>query len=137
MSGDESRVGFHQGLKWRQGGQPAHSGSGPISQGHLNSGFSNIWLSLLWLFLAWTTGPLSGRSLSFAYDDRLRRTNLTFRSGAVTNGTIGYGFDASGRMTSIADGSSSATYSYVANSSLLQQIQLKQGAATALTVTRQ
>jgi len=86
---------------------------------------------------SWSVGPHTGRSLSFAYDDRLRRTNVTFRSDSVTNGTIGYGFDGSGRISSIVDGSSSATFAYVANSPLLQQIQLKQGAFTALTVSRQ
>lgn len=85
----------------------------------------------------WTAGPLSGHTLAYTYDDRLRRTNLTFRVGATTNGVVGYTFDTAGRISWLGDGSSSATYTYAANASLVQQVQLRHGASVALTVSRQ
>ncbi len=85
----------------------------------------------------WTAGPLSGHTLAYTYDDRLRRNNLTFRVGATTNGVVGYAFDTAGRISWLGDGSSSATYTYAANSSLIQQVQLRHGASVALTVSRQ
>jgi len=81
--------------------------------------------------------PMAGHVLSHTCDDKLRRTNLTFRVGTTTNGVVGYAFDASGRISSIGDGISSATYSYVPNSPLIQQVQLRNGSTVTLAVTRQ
>ncbi|MDX2226219.1 MAG: hypothetical protein SFY92_03860, partial [Verrucomicrobiae bacterium] len=45
--------------------------------------------------------------------------------------------DHASRLQSISDGTHTATYSYLPNSSLLQQTVLKQGTQTRLTTTRQ
>jgi YD repeat-containing protein len=58
---------------------------------------------------SWTAGPLAGHVLSHTYDDKLRRTNLTFRVGTTTNGIVGYGFDTSGRISWIGDRGKSGT----------------------------
>ena len=86
---------------------------------------------------SWTAGPLAGHILAHTYDDKLRRTNLTFQVGVITNGVVGYGFDSSGRISWIGDGTSSATYTYVPNSPLIQQVQLRNGSTVTLAVTRQ
>jgi RHS repeat-associated protein len=47
-----------------------------------------------------------------------------------------YGYDTASRLTSVSDGTLSATYAYQANSDLLSTITLRNGATTRLTTTR-
>ncbi len=83
-----------------------------------------------------TSETQSGVVVTNRLDALLRRTNVA----VVVNGTVvsstGYGYDSAGRLATVTDGTNSATYSYVANSRLIDQIVFKQGATTRMTTGR-
>lgn len=80
---------------------------------------------------------LNGMVVSNRNDSVLRRTNLAVLAGGTTQFyTAGYAFDAAGRLSSVTDGTNSATYSYVANSPLLSQIAFKSNTTTRLVTTK-
>ncbi len=63
-------------------------------------------------FLGWHNG----------LDNCLRRTSLDIRSTSLLTSQA-YGYDSqSGRLQAVTDGVNAATYSYVANSALISQI---------------
>jgi RHS repeat-associated protein len=76
--------------------------------------------------------------LSFTdiYDSLLRRTNVSVKNGtAVMAGTF-YGYDNASRLATVTDGTNSATYTYVANSPLVGQIEFKNNGTTRMTTTK-
>lgn len=79
-------------------------------------------------------GILGGVAVTNGYDSFLRRTSAVL---AGYSGTLnGYGYDIAGRLWTVGDGTISATYSYLPNSSLHSQILFKQGANTELTTVK-
>ncbi len=76
-------------------------------------------------------GPLSGVGVTNMFDQLLRRTNVT---------TVGsrslYGYDEASRLASVSDGTNSATYSFLANSPLVEQITFATNGTTVMTTTK-
>ena len=74
------------------------------------------------------------------YDNQLRRTGVSVVNGSTTLATTGYGYDAASRLAMVSNittlGTYSATYSNLANSSLIWQIVCKSNATTAVTTTK-
>ena len=71
-----------------------------------------------------------------AFDAYLRRTNVSSASGATVLTTNGYTFDLAGRLSTARDGTFLATYSYLANSPLVSQIEFKSNTTVRLTTTK-
>jgi hypothetical protein len=71
------------------------------------------------------------------YDTYLRLTKTTALGSGVLNRAV-YGYDNASRLSSVSDGNSdSATYSYIANSSLVGQIVFQQSSTTRMTTTQE
>jgi len=67
-------------------------------------------------------GLLQGLSLSHGFDPYLRRTNVVLLgSGSAVLASPTNSFDPAGRMKVVGSGAASATYSYLANSPLVEQ----------------
>ncbi len=86
-------------------------------------------------------GPMTSEAQNSAvvtnrYDPLLRRTNVAVVVGGTVVSSAGYGYDSAGRLATVTDGTNSATYSYVANSRLIDQIVFKQSATTRMTTTK-
>lgn len=83
-----------------------------------------------------TAGTLNGLRVTNAFDGFLRRTNVaTFNSGTQLT-TNGYTYDLAGLLSTARDGVFSATYSYLANSPLVSQIDFKSNTTVRLTTTK-
>jgi len=80
-------------------------------------------------------GPLSGASVTNGYDSLLRRTVLAAIDSATLAKTL-YGYDAASRLSSVSDGTNSATYSYLANSPLVSQIVFTNVNSLRMTTTK-
>jgi YD repeat-containing protein len=78
-------------------------------------------------------GPLQNYAVSNAYDGNLRRTTTLVLSNGTPICAIYYGYDNASRLQSISDGINSATYSYLANSSLVSNIVFASNSTTAVT----
>jgi RHS repeat-associated protein len=72
-----------------------------------------------------------------AYDAFLRRSILAFstNSGSPALTNI-YGYDAASRLSSVSDGTYSATYAYLANSPLVSTVTFKQNSTARMTTTK-
>jgi YD repeat-containing protein len=83
-------------------------------------------------------GSLAGLAITNGYDQFMRRTNLTTLNSQLTPlNRATYGYDAASRLQTVNDGNNnSATYSYVANSPLVQQIAFKQNGTTRMSTTK-
>jgi RHS repeat-associated protein len=85
---------------------------------------------------AGAAGTLNGLRVTNAFDAYLRRTSVGSANGATTLTAHDYGYDAAGRLSSAADGTFSATYSYLANSPLVSQIKFTSNSIVKLTTTK-
>ena len=83
---------------------------------------------------SYSGGTLAGQAVTNGYDSFLRRTVLSISTqpSALTT----YGYDTAGRLQSIANGTNSFTYGYVANSPLVGQILFSSGGTTRMTTTK-
>ncbi len=82
-------------------------------------------------------GVLDGLSVTNGADQFGRRTNLVLLQGVSTvlaRSTNSY--DVAGRLATVGDGTVSSTYSYLANSPLVEQISFKQGSTPVMTTTK-
>ena len=84
----------------------------------------------------YTSRPLSGLGLTNRYDQYLRRTNLTLNAQPSTLNHA-WSFDSAGRMSEAWEGTNKATYSYLANSPLVDHITFTNGSTTRMVSTRQ
>jgi RHS repeat-associated protein len=75
-------------------------------------------------------------TLTRGADSVLRPGSLTLQRTATNVMAMTYGYDTASRLTSVSDGTLSATYAYQANSDLLSTITLRNGATMRLTTTR-
>ncbi|MCL5096851.1 MAG: RHS repeat-associated core domain-containing protein, partial [Candidatus Omnitrophica bacterium] len=84
-------------------------------------------------------GTLNGLSVEQTYDNMLRRTGVSAKQGAATLSSATYAYENdSSRLLSVTDSANnSATYSYIANSRLVSQIDSKQNSTVRMTATRQ
>jgi RHS repeat-associated protein len=80
------------------------------------------------------SGMLAGLAVTNAYDHVNRRIEMGLSSDATT--LVKYGYDGASRMGAITNGANTATYSYVANSPLIGQIEFKQSGTTRMTTTK-
>lgn len=81
-------------------------------------------------------GVLNGFSITNGYDALLRRTNLSVLASGVLSRTA-YGYDNASRLATVDDGNNdTATYSYVANSPLVNQITFQQSGTMRMTTTK-
>ena len=67
-------------------------------------------------------GPLNGLTVTNRYDTFLRRTNLSLLYPPSTLHTINFAYDSASRLQAVSDGTNSATYSYLANSPLVDHV---------------
>jgi RHS repeat-associated protein len=84
----------------------------------------------------YTGGTLDGLSITNIYDSLLRRTNVSVKNGTSVLAGTGYGYDNASRLATVTDGTNSATYTYVANSPLVGQIEFKNNGNTRMTTTK-
>jgi len=83
-------------------------------------------------------GPLNGLNVTNSYDQYLRRTNLTANATAGILVQAVYGYDGASRLQTVNGGNNdTATYSYLANSSLVGQISYANNGATRMTTSKQ
>jgi len=79
---------------------------------------------------------LEGLSVTNGYDQFLRRTNLTALNGSTVLSRATNSYDIAGRLLTVSDGTRNATYTYLANSRLVEQILFKENTTPRLTTTR-
>src|SRR5579863_1539257 len=75
--------------------------------------------------------------ISNQFDACLRRTNMTLWNGSSNLCQTTNGYDGASRLALVSDGTNSATYSYLANSSLVGNITFKQSGTTEMTTSKQ
>jgi hypothetical protein len=85
---------------------------------------------------AYSEGTLATFSIEWTYDTYLRRQTVTARNGGASLQAATSAYDTAGRLSSVSDGTYSATYAYHPNSSLLNTVTFKQNTTPALTTTR-
>jgi RHS repeat-associated protein len=85
----------------------------------------------------YTNGVLAGIVRTNEYDSLLRRSGLTVKTNATTLYRATYSYDAASRYQTISDGTNSATYSYVTNANLVNDVIFKQNGTARMTTTRQ
>jgi RHS repeat-associated protein len=88
------------------------------------------------LIESYTGGPLNGLSMTNGYDALIRRTMLSALSANSQLLSTIYTYDAASRLSTVSDGTNSATYTYVANSPLVNQIAFQQNSTTRMTTTK-
>jgi YD repeat-containing protein len=84
----------------------------------------------------YTGGTLDGLRVTNTFDAYLRRTQVAAKNGASALNSTDYTYDTASRLSTVSDGTQSATYSYIANSPLIGQITFKQSANTRMTTTK-
>jgi YD repeat-containing protein len=82
------------------------------------------------------TGPLAGLTVSNRYDGLLRRTTNGIWNGSAWVSQIRHTYDGAGRLSTVGDGTNSATYGYLASSSQAGQITLQSNGVVRLVNTR-
>lgn len=78
------------------------------------------------------TGALAGQSVTRTFDALLRLQQLI--AGGAT--AVTYGYDAGSRLETVTRGTDVATYSYVTNSSLVEQVAFRNGGNLELSSNR-
>ena len=76
-------------------------------------------------------GILNNVGMTIGYDGFLRRNSMQTTQGANTLSSQTYGYDTSSRLETITSGSEAATYSYHANSGLLNTTTFSSGTSIA------
>ena len=80
-------------------------------------------------------GVLGGFSVRNAFDLLLRRTNLAILSNTTVLAQTTNSFDAASRLLTVSDGTNSATYSYLANSPLVDHIMFAHNGTSVMTTS--
>ncbi len=82
-------------------------------------------------------GVLDGLRVTNRFDQFQRRTNLALINAQGTVlATTDYGYDTASRLGLVAKSGNTATYSYLANSPLIEQVVFKQGTTTRMTTSK-
>jgi RHS repeat-associated protein len=84
----------------------------------------------------WVGGLFVNLTLTNRFDTLYGREWLKLQKSGADQFTHTYGYDAYGRINSVADGVYSAGYGYLANSDLLQTTTFRNNGATRLTTSR-
>ncbi len=83
-------------------------------------------------------GTLNTWSTHWTYDSYLRKSRLEIKQSTTVRAQQDYAYDTASRLQSVTSDGYSATYSYLANSPLVEQISCKQvGYQPKMTLTRQ
>jgi len=86
---------------------------------------------------SYSGGILSGASLTNGYDAVLRRLNSVALLNSSVLSSYAYAYDYASRLTNVTDGTYSAAYDFLVNSSLVSQITLKSNTNVRMTTTKQ
>jgi RHS repeat-associated protein len=93
------------------------------------------------LSLSFSGGSLGGLSVTNGFDQFLRRTNIAALATGSPLLKQSFGYDNASRLQTVTDNTTgtayAATYSYLANSPLVNQITFKQGQTVRMTTTKQ
>ena len=82
-----------------------------------------------------TAGILAGIGINSSYDALNRRSSLTLNP-QLSALTTSYGYDGASRLIGVTNGVNTASYSYIANSPLVSQIEFKNSGTTRMTTTK-
>jgi hypothetical protein len=82
---------------------------------------------------SYSGGVLNGLSVANAFDSLLRRTNMNILNGATVLARTTNNYDTAGRVASVSDGTNSASYSYLANSPLVDHILFSHSGTPVMT----
>lgn len=85
---------------------------------------------------AFTSGSLAGMATAMDFDSLLRRTSVTGSNGSGVLFSQGYGYDAASRLGSASEGTITAAYGYVPNSSLVQTITFANSGSNTISTTK-
>ncbi|MEI6779931.1 MAG: RHS repeat-associated core domain-containing protein [Verrucomicrobiota bacterium] len=85
---------------------------------------------------SYANGLLAGLSVGSTFNNSLQRTALSL-SGISGTYSASYGYDTAGRLQTVTSGANVATYSYLANSPLVNQIVFATNGTTRMTTTKQ
>ncbi|MCO5052924.1 MAG: hypothetical protein M9920_11545 [Verrucomicrobiae bacterium] len=85
---------------------------------------------------AYAGGPLNGVIVTNHYDALLRRDSSGLRVSAALRFNHGYSYGDASRLLTVGDGTHSATYDYLDNSSLVEQIVFARNGTTVMTTTK-
>jgi RHS repeat-associated protein len=85
---------------------------------------------------SYTGGTLDGLAMSWAYDTSLRLSSVSAKNGATTLQSATYGYDTAGRLQTVTDSSYTATYTYQANSALINTLAFTNSGAAGMVTTR-
>ena len=86
---------------------------------------------------SYSGGPLNSISVTNSYDELRRRTNISVLSpSSQLLSSTAYGYDAASRLLTVSDGTNSATYDYLDNSLLVEQIVFATNGTTVMTTTK-
>ncbi|MBL9170605.1 MAG: RHS repeat-associated core domain-containing protein [Verrucomicrobiales bacterium] len=85
-----------------------------------------------------TAGTLNGLTITNQYDSLMRRSvvKAMVTSPATTLSSATYGYDPSGRLQGVTNGTFSANYSYLGNSPLVSQILFRENTTTRMTTAK-
>ncbi len=84
------------------------------------------------------TGVLAGTSITNGFNSAFRRTSLgLFRTNVARALDVSFGYDTASRLQTVSDGTYSATYAYLANSPLVEQIRFEISGSPRMTTSRQ
>jgi YD repeat-containing protein len=84
----------------------------------------------------YTGGSLAGLAMNWAYDSGLRLQSVTAKNGATILQSPTYGYDTAGRLQTVTDSPYSATYTYQANSTLINTLTFTNSGAAGMVTTR-
>ncbi len=86
---------------------------------------------------SYSGGPLNGITLTNRYDELQRRTNVSLLSpSSQLLSSTAYAYDPASRLLTVTDGTNSATYDYLDNSALVEQIVFATNGTTVMTTTK-
>jgi RHS repeat-associated protein len=85
-----------------------------------------------------TAGTLNGLTITNQYDSLMRRSvvKAMVTSPATTLSSATYGYDPSGRLQGVTNGTLSANYSYLGNSPMVSQILFRENTTTRMTTAK-
>lgn len=84
----------------------------------------------------YTGGLLDGLAVHRTFDSLFRLDSVSALSASSALNETGYSYDLASRLDTVTTGTNTATYAYVANSSLVQSVTFKQSGTTRLTSTK-
>ncbi|MGB0581440.1 MAG: RHS repeat-associated core domain-containing protein, partial [Limisphaerales bacterium] len=85
---------------------------------------------------SYTGGPLNGLTVTNSFDSLQRRSRLQLLGTPNVQPESVFGYDDASRLSTVSDGTHTGTYSYLANSPLVEQIAFDQSGTTRMISTK-